>query len=181
MTNHGGVRNDIGWIKRQFRDQQRQIKELRAAKRIPGSSFPPGVIPTSALQAPDAPGFVNQTVTAFSLGTTSALLIDTIATVPSGFTSCVVSLVGRVYAVNPTGSTGFLSAQVAVAGSTGNAMPLPVATTLGGLNVATFATVLTGLSGGSTLAVQLSAWTDAAWTSDPSNTADLTGSLVWFA
>lgn len=151
------------------------------------AEFPTGIIPASALkQATAEPGLVSLTATGFSLSTTSTALLSATAVVPTGFSACVVSLVGRVFAANSTATAGYLSAQVQVAGVTGSAVPVHVgaagATDDAALNVATFASVLTGLVAGDTVALQLSAWTDAAtWSVDVSNLADLTGTIVWFA
>lgn len=175
-----------GWINRRFEAIEKRIGERSAEKRIPGTSFPPGVIPTSALRDPSAPGYVNLTTTGFGVTVAGGNVIDTTVTVPEGFTACVVSLVGRVFAYNSTAAPDYLYARPVVNGLAGNALPFPVAAfgsfDDSGVAVCNFATVLTGLSAGSTFPVQLwSASATADWTADASHTADLTGPLLWFA
>lgn len=67
---------DPGWINRRLADLERQIRELRSAKRLPASTFPPGVIPTAALANPNAPGYVYLTATGFGLAVTGANVIS---------------------------------------------------------------------------------------------------------
>lgn len=178
-----------------LRDLWRRIEALEAAAKflrtsratIARAEFPAGVIPPAALEhATSEPGVVNLTTTNFGLSSTSVDLLAANVPTPDGFTSCVVSLTGRVYGVNTTAGVSYLSAQVRIAGTTGNAVPVN-ADAAGGagdavLNTATLAVVLSGLTAGSSFSIALSAWTDAAtWTADPSALADLTGSIVWFA
>lgn len=186
MPNYRGLDTDIGWQKREFRKVWTAIREGNAAKRLRASSFaglPAGTIPTVALAAPTAPGYVNLTATNFALSSSGANLISSTVSVPAGFDSCVVSLTGRVFAYNSTASDGYLYARPDVAGSTGNALPLPVAAAGGqadsGIAVATQTALLTGLS--DTFTIRLWAATaSGSWTADPAHTADLTGTLLWF-
>lgn len=49
------------------------------------------------------------------------------------------------------------------------------------LNIAPLGAVLTGLTGGSTVALTVTATTDnATWTADPLNRADVSGTVLWF-
>lgn len=174
MGKFRGVDADPGWIAREFKDIRRLLRELSAAKRIPGTTFPDGVIPATALASPTAPGFVNLTATNFPVATSVTYLISDVVAVPRGFTSCVINLTGRVAAPG----SGSLASQVELDGITGNAIP---SSGEGVPNVATFATVVTGLSEGVPMTLRLSAWSDADRPAGASNVADLTGSLVWFA
>jgi hypothetical protein len=158
-----------------------EVKFLRSSRALVGrAEFPAGVIPPTALKVATAqPGLVNLTQTGFALGTSAADLVTATITVPPGFTGCAVNLLGRVYAANPTASTGFLSAQTKIAGVAGNAIPVRVVAAAAGVNPAPLATLLTGLFPGSTFSVAVSGWADAAWSANPSNLVDLTGSIVW--
>lgn len=178
------VRTDPGWVKRELRDIRRDLAGLRSEKRLRSSSFadvPDGAIPTSKLAAPTAPGYVSLTATGFAVTTTAAAVIDTTVTVPAGFRSCVVSLTGRVYAANSTGSAAALYGQVEVNGVTGNAMPVTVAAGAAGLDVGTLAAVLNDLLPASTFTVRLTVRATSGWAADDSNTADLAGTLSWFS
>jgi hypothetical protein len=184
MGKFRGLDTAPGHEGRAIRDLQRQIRELRAAKTLRRSSFadvPTGSIPLSAVGNSSAPGYVYLSATAFALSTVGANVIDSLVTVPTGFTSCVVYLTGRVFAYNSTAVTDYLYARPVVNGAPGNALPVPAATTAAGTNVAPFSTVLTGLTPGGTFSVQLWASTlTAGWASDPANTADLSGVTLWF-
>jgi hypothetical protein len=177
---------DPGWINRRFREQDRKIRELRAERKFLRTTIPDGFISTAALADPSAPGYVNLAATNFAVTTTGGNVISTAVSVPSGFTSCVISLVGRVYAVNSTAADDYLLARVEIDTATGTAMPV-LATANGttgdaGVNVAPLATVLAGLPEGDSFNVRLHASTATAnWTADVANTADLNGSIVWFA
>jgi hypothetical protein len=167
---------------------RREVNYLRGARgTIARGEFPAGVIPPNALQQATAqPGLVSLTVTGFALTTTPTAVLSGSAAVPAGFSGCVVSLVGRVYAGNTTASAGFLSAQAKINGVSGNAVPVHVGVSGQpddtALNVATCSVVLTDLTPGAVVPVQLLAWTDAAaWTADAANLADLTGTVAWFA
>lgn len=90
-------------------------------------------------------------------------------------------MTGRVFARNSTAAGDFLYARPVVSGTTGNAVPLNAAGGASVVNVAPFATVLTGLTSGSSFTVALwAATTNAAWATDAANTADLSGVLLWF-
>lgn len=178
-----------GWVNRELATIKRQIREMRAEKRLARSSFAgvaPGAIPLSVVANSSAPGYVNLTATNFALALAGSYLIDSPVTVPDGMTSCVVSLTGRVYAANTTLAVDYLYANVEVNGVTSSAVPMP-ADVAGArdevtLNVSPLATVLTGLTAGATFPVRLHAATATAdWTADTGNTADLSGLLAWFS
>ncbi|HEX2893163.1 MAG TPA: hypothetical protein VHO29_04075 [Marmoricola sp.] len=180
------IDSDEGWINREFGAIRRQLRELAAAKRLQASTFPAGSVPTTALASPVASGYVAQTVTNFALTTTGGNLITATVTVPSQMTGCALMLVGRVYAANSTAAADYLLARVEISTTTGNALPVPAGATGApddaALNVASLATVLTGLTPGGTFDVRLWAKTqNASWAIDAANTADLSGVLSWFA
>jgi hypothetical protein len=174
-----------GWINRQFRAIDGRFKRLESAKRLPGSTFPPGIIPTSALKSPSAPGYVNLSTDGFGVDLAGGYLIDETVSVPSLFSSCVIALTGRVYAFNSTASDDYLLARAEVAGVTGTALPIYAAANPGPadapVNVCPISTVLTELAAGDTFPVRIFAATGAAdWASDVDNLAELTGAIVWF-
>lgn len=179
---------DPGWINRRLRDLERQIRELRAEKRLAGSSFaqlPAGAIPQSAVGNPSNPGFVSGTASGFAVPTGGAEVIRRSATVPPGFTSCVVQLTGRVLAVNSTAGNDYLYARVSALDVLGNALPVPVPAVPAwnnmAMNVATMTAVLTGLTPGSDVVLKLRTWTAGAdWAADARSTADLSGGVTWF-
>ena len=174
--------SDEGWVNRRLADLQRQINEQRAAKRLPASTFPPGVIPTSALASPAAPGAVQLSATNFAVAAAGATVLTGTITIPSRMTNCVVSLTARVYATNTTATSDSLYARVEVATVTGTALPVTVPTTEARVNVATLTTLLTGLTPGATFAVRAWAKTlTADWTASGGNTVDISGTLAWFA
>lgn len=179
-----GLDPSPGWINRKFRDIDTALRELRAEKRLAASSFanvPPGSIPVSALSSTTASGYVYQTATGFSVPLAGADLIASTVTVPHGFTGCVVMVTGRVFAYNSTLSTDYLYARPTIGTANGNALPIQALTTAAALNTAPLSAVLSGLNGGDTFTVRLWAATSVAdWPSDPTNTADLSGVVLWF-
>lgn len=170
-----------GWMNRRFAHLERDIREMRAEKRLRASSFADASIPSTALTNPSASGYVFQTAAGFALTTAGADVISSAVTVPASFSGCVVVLTGRVYAKNTTAASDTLYARPTVAGMTGNAYPLPVAAGAAGTNVAPFAVSLSGLTAGTTFTVTMWAQSlTAAWGATAANTADLSGSLSWF-
>lgn len=118
----------------------------------------------------------------FGLRITSATVLSTTITVPAGFTSAAVSVVGRAFAINSTTSVDYLYADARIAGTPGHGLPI-VATASNGsaLNVAPYSKVLTGLTPGSTFVIAVNAATSfASWAADSSNSADLSGIINWY-
>jgi len=118
----------------------------------------------------------------FGLTTSSATKLSQTITVPAGFTSAIVSVTGRVYAINNTASVDYLFANAQIDTFVGNGMPI-VATASNGsaLNVAPFAKVLTGLTPGDTFTILVNAATSFAdWISQASNQADMNGTVSWY-
>lgn len=141
-----------------------------------------GKVSNDALVAPVAPGVVFDSLTNFSLTTTLTNIRTTTITVPAGFTRAAVSVVVRVFAINPTASLDYLYAQANIAGLNGYALPLAVSGNGGsGTNVSPFSTVLDNLTPGGTFTVQIAAGTAfAAWSASAQNTAEASGSIMWF-
>lgn len=57
---------------------------------------------------------MEQSATEFAVAAAGAVILTSTITVPSGMTSCVVSLLGRCYATNPTAATDTRGARVEV-------------------------------------------------------------------
>lgn len=141
-----------------------------------------GIIGNDALTNPVAPQYVYDYTTNFAVGTTVAHVRRTTITVPAGFTSAIVNVTGRVYAVNSTAGLDYLYTQTNVKGFNGLALPLPVSASGGsGFNVSPFSVLLSGLTPGSTFTIDVDAFTAfGAWASSASNTMDVSGTILWF-
>lgn len=148
-----------------------------------------GIIGNDALTTPVGVGAIYDSLTNFALTTTLTNIRTTNITVPTGFTSAAVSIVVRVFAINPNTTGGYdtkggdyLYGQANIRGYNGYALPLAVSGSGGsGTNISPFSTVLTGLTAGSTFNVQIAACTSyAGWAANTSNTAEVSGSVLWF-
>jgi hypothetical protein len=197
MRKFRGIDDKPGWEYRELADIRRQLRELRAARTLSGSDFSlvpdnrippsavdlavtaPGVIPVDAVSSASTPGYVNLTATNFAVPVAGVNLIDATVPVPIGFSSCVLSLTGRVFAANSTATTDYLYARLSVNGALSNAVPVQTPAAVSALNVAASAVVLTSLGG--SFPLRLWAASSAAdWAASATNTADLTGGIVWF-
>jgi hypothetical protein len=156
------------------------MNATRAA--LPELLLRPGSIGNEALTSPVVPGYLFNSISGFGL-TTALTNIQTVnLTVPAGCTRLSAFIVGRVYATNNTAGLDYLYAQTNVAGYNGNALPLAVSGSNGsGTNISPFAVLLTGLTPGATITVQMAAQTAfAPWASIAGNISELNGSLNWF-
>ena len=193
MGKYRGVLDELdpmGRQNRMKRDLERALREERAAKRFPMTEIPDGSITNEALADPVAGGYVSQSVTGWAPTVAGSYLIDTAVTVPSDFAACIVNLTGRAYGVNTTAADDYLYARAEVYSLTASysATALPVHAAASGapndaaLNVSPLSVVMSGLTAGDTFNVRLWVATAVAdWTADLNNTADLTGSLTWYA
>lgn len=136
-----------------------------------------------------APQAVYDSVTNFALTTGLVVLRTTTITVPLGMTSAAVTLVARVYAINPNTTGGadaagadYLTAQASIAGNNGVALPILAKGSSGStINVAPVSTVLTGLVPGATFTLTVAAKTQyASWAINAANTVDVSGQILWF-
>ena len=145
-------------------------------------SLPAGIIDNAALASPVVPQTVFLGANNFAVDVTPSAKVTTTITVPAGFTSAVVSVIGRVYAVNTTASTDFLYASARVNSDACNGMPLVVlGSNSSGINVAAFSTVLTGLVGGGTFTTSVRASTAyTSWAASTSNAVEMTTTILWF-
>jgi hypothetical protein len=148
-----------------------------------------GIIGNDALTSPVGVGAIYDSLTNFALTTVLTNIRTTNITVPSGFTKAAVSIVVRVYAINPNTTGGYdthggdyLYGEANIQGFNGYALPLAVSGSGGsGTNISPFSTVLSGLTAGSTFNVQIAASTNYAnWAANASNTAEVSGSVLWF-
>ncbi|NYG05713.1 hypothetical protein BJ986_000200 [Phycicoccus badiiscoriae] len=189
-TGHGGMASDAfdgdidtgnagttGWA---FNNQKVAIGEL---------ILRPGIVGNDALTNPVAAGAIYGSLTNFSLSTTLTNIKTITLTVPPGFTQAAISVVARVYAINPHTSGGYdglggdyLYSQANIAGYNGYALPLAVSGSGGsGTGISPFSTVLPGLTGGGSVLVQIAASTSYfSWAANTSNTAEVSGSVQWF-
>ena len=148
-----------------------------------------GIIGNDALTNPVAPGVVWADLHNFGLSTTLTNKLTSTITVPAGFTTAAVSVVGRCFVYNPNTTGGYdgaggdyLFAQTNVAGYNGNTLPLAMSGSNGSATaVSPFSTVLPGLTPGGSFTVQMAASTYyASVAADPGNTIELSGSILWF-
>ena len=152
-------------------------------------SLPAGIIDNAALASPVKPQSVYFSAPNFAVSTTPSAKASSTFTVPAGFTSAVVSVNSRIYAINPNTTGGwdsagadFLYAESKIGADNGTAMPLMVAgSNYSGINFSPFSTVLTGLTGGGTFTITVVASTMyQTWAANTSNAAEVSGSILWF-
>jgi len=146
-------------------------------------SLPNGIINNDALNSPVTAQYVWFTTANFALATSySTARVTSTISVPAGMTSAVVSVVGRLFAINPNAGADYLYAVSTIDGPGSGSIPLLVGPSGGsGINVAPFSTVLTGLTGGGTFVIALWGRTDiASWATNAANTAEVSGTILWF-
>ncbi|NNM45137.1 hypothetical protein [Knoellia koreensis] len=149
----------------------------------------PGSIGNDALTNPVGVGAIFDFLQGFSLTTALTNIRTTNLVVPPGFSRAAISIATRVYAINPRTTGGYdgaggdyLYGQANISGFNGFALPLAVSGSGGsGTNVSPFSVVLSDLDAGSTIPVQIAAATNfASWAANPANTAEVSGSVMWF-
>jgi hypothetical protein len=155
---------------------------VNGAMAVTGTlSLPAGIIGNDALTSPVTPGVVYASATNFAVTTTETAIIAGYSTVPSGFTQAVISLTGRIYAVNGTAASDYLFGKTTIATHYGYGLPSQVAAGGTNINVSPFAYIVTGLTGGSTIPITLTAKSQTAnWAANGANTAEIAGSILWF-
>lgn len=156
--------------------------EIDGTVTVTGDFIAEGKISNDALTSPVAPGSIYAYSQGFDLPTANTNIVTSTITVPDGFTKAAVSIVTRVYAVNHTPDLDYLYGEANIAGLNGFALPLAVSGNNGtGTNVSPFSTVLDALIPGDTFTVQQAVHTAfAPWPADGSNTAEISGSILWF-
>jgi hypothetical protein len=146
-------------------------------------------LPDSMLANPTSPQAIYDYVQNFGLTTTLTNIRTTLITIPDGFTKAAVTITVRVYAINPNTTGGYdthggdyLYGQANINGYNGFALPLAVSGSSGsGTNISPFSTVLTGLTPGGTISLQIAAAVNfAAWAAQTQNTAEISGSVQWY-
>jgi len=145
-------------------------------------SLPNGIVDNAALANPVKVQSIYNTASNFALSTLSATKVSLTITVPAGFTTAAVSVIGRVFAITPNASADYLYADARIDSYVGLGLPLYVSGTgYSALNVAPFSHVLTGLTGGGTFNILVNAATSyLAWAANAQNQADLTGTIGWY-
>ena len=178
-----------GWINRRFRELERQIRELRAEKRLRATSFDGVVVPTTSLENPVNGGVLSRSVSGFTPTLVGYYVLDAPVTVPDGFDAVVVNVTGRAYAVNSTAADDYLyaAAEVAATGSPVAPAALPAhagpsgAANEAAFNVSPLSALVMGLAPGEVFNVRLFVRTATSdWAAHADNVADLSGSLTWF-
>ena len=156
---------------------------LNAARAAFGALFlRPGSIENDSLVSPVKPQYISASGTGFALATTDAAVASSTITVPAGFTSAVVSVVGRVYATNPNAGYDYLVSVAKISGTGCANLPLLVGASGGsGISVTARSVVLPGLTSGGTFVVEVRAYVNTAnWAANASNTAEISGTILWF-
>jgi hypothetical protein len=145
-------------------------------------SLPNGIINNAALANPVGSDSAFSGASSFALSVTGANIITINKTVPAGFTSAVVTVFGRVAAINSTAAVDHLYLSVDVNGAGGNQFGVPVAAGDFNTTGAGYSARLTGLTGGSSnIAAHVYASTGtAAWAANAGNGADLAVTYIWF-
>jgi hypothetical protein len=145
-------------------------------------SLPAGIINNAALANPVGSDSAFSGASSFALSVAGANIITINKTVPAGFTSAVVTVFGRVAAINSTAATDHLYLSVDVNGAGGNQFGVPVAAGDFNTTGAGYSARLTGLTGGSSnIAAHVYASTGtAAWAANAGNGADLAVTYIWF-
>ena len=146
-------------------------------------------IPNDVLVSPVVPQSIYASVSNFALTTTPTTLQTTTITVPAGMTSSVVTVMARVFAINPNTTGGpagtgldYLFCHPTVGAVSGAEMPLVATGSQGSaMNVSPLSTVLTGLTGGGTFTITVNASTDyLSWSAYTNNVAEISGNILWF-
>jgi hypothetical protein len=152
-------------------------------------SLPAGIIDNAALASPVMPQDIFFSAFNFALSTTSTVKASATITVPAGFTSAVVSVVSRVFAYNPntTGGIGgiggdYLGGVSVIAGASGNDLQSVVlGSGSSGVLVSPYTDVLSGLTPGGTFVLSVKAHSGfLAWSTTTGNTAEMSGTILWF-
>jgi hypothetical protein len=153
----------VGWIKDEIRDSNRSGLGI-------------------------APGQLYAASTNFALSLTETYVATQVVTVPLGMSQAVVQVVSRVYVANPNSAGGadtlggdYFYSRAFIAGAGGDGLPMFVKGSGSvGIGVAPLSLVLTGLVGGGTFTVGVTAWANLlTWAAGVNNTAELSGSIVW--
>ena len=174
MTNPGdAVPYGDDYLVRRLDDLQRQIRELGPSV---AASF------NSTVKSLTAPGGFYDSVVGLAVTTTLTPILAINVSVPAGFTRAVISVTGRAYAVNPTtAATDYMLAQMSVNGYYGYGLPVRASPGEAVVNVSPFAIVLFDLIPGETIPLQLSLHSNsAAWGTEVVNTAEISGTVIWF-
>ncbi len=149
---------------------------------VRGDFIADGKDSNEALENPTKPGTVYASITGFGLTVGLVNILTTTVVVPDGFTIAHAMMAGRVFAYNSTTGRDYLYVQTNIAGYNGWALPLGIEPNDGsGINNSAFATVLSGLTPGSSFTVQVAAGTSfAPWAADPGHTAEVSGLITWY-
>jgi len=181
------------FAQRQIKDLQRELRELGPSI---AKSFAPVIADLTAKQVAlellisqvVKPQSIYSSASNFALTTTPTTLKTVTITVPAGFTSAVVTVLARVFAINPNTTGGpagtgldYLFCHPTVGAVPGVEMPLVATGSQGSaMNLSPLSTVLTGLTPGGTFTVTVNASTDyLSWSAFTNNIAEISGNILW--
>ena len=151
-------------------------------------SLPAGIVGNDALTSPVVPQAVYLQVSNFALTTSEVTLASSVITVPAGFTSAIVTLIGQVrcYNLHSTGGSNgaggdYVLSQPFAGSHYGNALGAILLGSGGdSYDITPLTAILTGLTGGGTFTVGIqgaSYYVDMA--ANTYNSAVLSGNILW--
>ena len=142
-----------------------------------------GIIGNDALANPVKADYVYTDASGFgvdTVGTTPKMSLT--LTTPAGFTTAVVYVTSRVYAINDTAGVDYLFSRTRIDGTYGDSVPYPATGSNGStVSLDPSSWKVTGLTGGSTFVIDVQAWTAFAnWSANASNRGNLNGIVTWY-
>ena len=141
----------------------------------------PGSVNNDALTSPVVPQGVWFYAQNFAVTTAAGTFASSTITVPAGMTSAVVTVVSRLAVVNSTAAADYLSCVSKIAGSGGLSLQHGINAGFTDFNVSPFSKVLSGLTPGGTFLLEVQGNTAVAtWAANAANTAEMTGTILWF-
>ena len=145
-------------------------------------SLPAGIIGNDSLTSPVMAQEVFFWAQGFAVPVAGGTFASQTVTVPAGFTSAVVSVVSRLYALNSTGALSSISCVSKIDAAGGFNLQSPaVAAGDAGTSVSPYTAILTGRTPGSTFLLQVNGNVNVAnWAAWVGNTAEMSGSILWF-
>lgn len=149
--------------------------DVAGAMHVLGTlSLPAGIIDNDALASPVKPGQGGITATNFGMSTTATAKSSSSIAVPDGFTSALILATAHVAALNSTGVGEFLYVGAQIGSVSPAYIPHPVAAGAWVAGSGTASRIITGLTGGSTIAIAAMAKSNAGtWSASASAIATI--------
>lgn len=118
----------------------------------------------------------------FTVSKPGATVLSNNLTVPEGYTSVIITATGKVHAYNQTPDLDYLYSQLFIGGYSGANIPEACSGNNGSItSIAPLTVYLGDLVAGDTIDVHYRASTsNADWVATSGNTAELSGSILWF-